>query len=95
MSDDDDGDTGGISDAAITLNASKSEGISGPRVLISVANPAETVFRVRFRQDKAPRIEGFKLNKKSSRSETSIGPIEIYLKGKSPNITMMFHNSPD
>ena len=46
----------------MTLEASKSGKISGPRVLIKVVNSAERVSRVCFKRDRAPRLEGFRLS---------------------------------
>jgi hypothetical protein len=48
----------------MTLDASKSGKISGPRVLMRVVSLAESSSRVCLSRDRAPRLEGFKLNSK-------------------------------
>ena len=58
------GGWGGNSVEAMTLEASKSGKISGPRGLIKVVNSAESVSRVCFKRDNAPRLEGLRLSNK-------------------------------
>lgn len=66
----------GSSEDATTLEASKSGKISGPSVLIKVVNSAESVSRVCFIRDNAPRLEGFKLRRRGGIDLNSIRETE-------------------